>query len=50
MDQTLIAALVILQLGFMLLALIWRFDFSPFMILIIAILNDGMSSTCSSSK
>lgn len=26
----------------MLLALIWRFDFPPFMVLIIAILNDGM--------
>jgi hypothetical protein len=31
------------QLGFLLLALIWKFDFSPFMVLIIAILNDGMS-------
>ena len=30
-----------LQLGFMLLALIWKFDFPPFMVLIIAILNDG---------
>lgn len=29
------------QLGFMLLALIWKFDFPPFMVLIIAILNDG---------
>jgi hypothetical protein len=29
------------QLGFMLIALIWKFDFSPFMVLIIAILNDG---------
>ncbi|KAF5796937.1 putative P-type H(+)-exporting transporter [Helianthus annuus] len=28
-------------LGFMLLALIWKFDFLPFMVLIIAILNDG---------
>lgn len=26
----------------MLLALIWKFDFPPFMVLIIAILNDGM--------
>jgi len=25
----------------MLLALIWKFDFPPFMVLIIAILNDG---------
>lgn len=30
-----------MQLGFMLIALIWKFDFSPFMVLIIAILNDG---------
>ncbi|XP_058185364.1 plasma membrane ATPase 1-like isoform X1 [Rhododendron vialii] len=28
-------------LGFMLLTLIWKFDFPPFMVLIIAILNDG---------
>lgn len=28
-------------MGFMLITLIWRFDFSPFMILIIAILNDS---------
>lgn len=27
----------------MLIALIWKFDFSPFMILVIAILNDGES-------
>jgi H+-transporting ATPase len=27
--------------GFMFIALIWQFDFSPFMVLIIAILNDG---------
>ncbi|KAF5941148.1 hypothetical protein HYC85_022315 [Camellia sinensis] len=33
------------MLGFMLLALIWRFDFPPFMVLIIAILNDG-KNTC----
>ncbi|KAL7612881.1 hypothetical protein Lser_V15G05520 [Lactuca serriola] len=26
----------------MLLALIWKFDFPPFMALIIAILNDGL--------
>ncbi|KAJ6970359.1 hypothetical protein NC653_034832 [Populus alba x Populus x berolinensis] len=29
-------------LGFMLLALLWKFDFPPFMVLIIAILNDGL--------
>ncbi|KAL3688996.1 hypothetical protein R1sor_015305 [Riccia sorocarpa] len=32
-------------LGFMLMTLIWRFDFSPFMILVIAILNDGTIMT-----
>lgn len=30
-----------LQFGFMFIALIWEFDFAPFMVLIIAILNDG---------
>ena len=30
-----------MQFGFMFIALIWKFDFSPFMVLIIAILNDG---------
>ena len=30
-----------MQLGFVLLALIWEYDFPPFMVLIIAILNDG---------
>jgi hypothetical protein len=34
-------------LGFMLIALIWKFDFAPFMVLIIAILNDGMCSSFS---
>ncbi|GJR85460.1 hypothetical protein Tco_0209471 [Tanacetum coccineum] len=33
------------KIGFMLLALIWRFDFPPFMVLIIAILNDGTIMT-----
>lgn len=32
---------ILLQLGFVLLALIWEYDFPPFMVLIIAILNDG---------
>lgn len=30
-----------MQLGFVLLASIWEYDFPPFMVLIIAILNDG---------
>ncbi|MBA0628178.1 hypothetical protein Godav_022945 [Gossypium davidsonii] len=35
---------------FMLLALIWKFDFSPFMVLIIAILNDGTIMTISKDR
>lgn len=34
-----------MQLGFVLLALIWEYDFPPFMVLIIAILNDGKFSS-----
>ncbi|EEC69747.1 hypothetical protein OsI_39279 [Oryza sativa Indica Group] len=37
-------------LGFMLLALIWKFDFPPFMVLIIAILNDGTIMTISKDR
>eukprot|EP00246_Nothoceros_aenigmaticus_P007628 TRINITY_DN2157_c0_g2_i1.p1 TRINITY_DN2157_c0_g2~~TRINITY_DN2157_c0_g2_i1.p1 ORF type:complete len:962 (+),score=189.36 TRINITY_DN2157_c0_g2_i1:359-3244(+) len=37
-------------LGFLLLALIWRFDFSPFMVLIIAVLNDGTIMTISKDR
>ncbi|CAH9106786.1 unnamed protein product [Cuscuta europaea] len=37
-------------LGFLLIALIWKFDFSPFMVLIIAILNDGTIMTISKDK
>ncbi|KAM0066208.1 putative P-type H(+)-exporting transporter [Helianthus debilis subsp. tardiflorus] len=37
-------------IGFMLIALIWQFDFSPFMVLIIAILNDGTIMTISKDK
>ncbi|XP_042445523.1 plasma membrane ATPase-like [Zingiber officinale] len=37
-------------LGFMLIALIWQFDFSPFMVLIIAILNDGTIMTISKDR
>ncbi|XP_042374705.1 ATPase 6, plasma membrane-type-like isoform X3 [Zingiber officinale] len=36
--------------GFLLIALIWQFDFSPFMILIIAILNDGTIMTISKDR
>lgn len=31
----------VLQLGFMLLTVFWKFDFPPFMVLVIAVLNDG---------
>ncbi|EEF38863.1 H(\+)-transporting atpase plant/fungi plasma membrane type, putative [Ricinus communis] len=37
-------------MGFMLVALIWKFDFSPFMVLIIAILNDGTIMTISKDR
>ncbi|GMJ05179.1 hypothetical protein HRI_004187100 [Hibiscus trionum] len=33
-----------IMFGFMFIALIWKFDFAPFMVLIIAILNDGERS------
>ncbi|KAL1553867.1 Plasma membrane ATPase 4 [Salvia divinorum] len=36
--------------GFMLISLIWKFDFSPFMVLIIAILNDGTIMTISKDR
>ncbi|PON60865.1 P-type ATPase [Parasponia andersonii] len=37
-------------LGFMLLAIFWRFDFPPFMVLVIAILNDGTIMTISKDR
>ncbi|XP_074275880.1 plasma membrane ATPase-like isoform X2 [Silene latifolia] len=37
-------------IGFMLIALIWKFDFSPFMVLIIAVLNDGTIMTISKDR
>ncbi|KAF5198134.1 Plasma membrane atpase, partial [Thalictrum thalictroides] len=36
--------------GFMFIALIWKFDFSPFMVLIITILNDGTIMTISKDR
>ncbi|GLT25409.1 hypothetical protein SLA2020_005400 [Shorea laevis] len=41
---------ICIVLGFMLVALIWKFDFSPFMLLIIAILNDGTIMTISKDR
>ncbi|KAJ0984843.1 hypothetical protein J5N97_003199 [Dioscorea zingiberensis] len=37
-------------LGFLLIALIWKYDFPPFMVLIIAILNDGTIMTISKDR
>ncbi|KAJ8774404.1 hypothetical protein K2173_012478 [Erythroxylum novogranatense] len=37
-------------LGFMLLTVCWKFDFPPFMVLIIAILNDGTIMTISKDR
>jgi len=37
-------------LGFMLLNLFWRFDFPPFMVLVIAVLNDGTIMTISKDR
>ncbi|GMN56394.1 hypothetical protein TIFTF001_025510 [Ficus carica] len=37
-------------LGFMLLSVFWRFDFPPFMVLVIAILNDGTIMTISKDR
>ncbi|PWZ58273.1 Plasma membrane ATPase 4 [Zea mays] len=37
-------------LGFMFIALIWQYDFSPFTVLIIAILNDGTIMTISKDR
>ncbi|BBN01709.1 H+-transporting ATPase [Marchantia polymorpha subsp. ruderalis] len=37
-------------LGFLLLALIWKFDFSAFMVLVMAILNDGTIMTISKDR
>ncbi|KAL8094740.1 ATPase 8, plasma membrane-type [Apium graveolens] len=37
-------------MGFMLISLIWQFDFAPFMVLIIAVLNDGTIMTISKDR
>lgn len=37
-------------LGFMLLSCIWRFNFPPFMVLVIAVLNDGTIMTISKDR
>lgn len=37
-------------LGFMLLTVFWKFDFPPFMVLVIAVLNDGTIMTISKDR
>ncbi|KAK9911014.1 hypothetical protein M0R45_034943 [Rubus argutus] len=37
-------------LGFMLLAVFWKFDFPPFMVLVLAVLNDGTIMTISKDR
>ncbi|KAI3829149.1 hypothetical protein L1987_03265 [Smallanthus sonchifolius] len=37
-------------LGFMLLCIFWKFDFPPFMVLVIAVLNDGTIMTISKDR
>ncbi|KAH0938326.1 hypothetical protein HID58_005787 [Brassica napus] len=45
-----VAVMVHAWFAFMLIALIWEFDFSAFMVLIIAILNDGTIMTISKDR
>lgn len=40
-NNTIFFYALVLQMGFMLLCVFWEFDFPPFMVLVIAILNDG---------
>ncbi|KAL8141282.1 hypothetical protein V2J09_007303 [Rumex salicifolius] len=43
-------SVIISALGFMLLTVFWKFDFPPFMVLVIAILNDGTIMTISKDR
>ncbi|BBN01706.1 hypothetical protein MPTK1_2g09650 [Marchantia polymorpha subsp. ruderalis] len=45
-----IAINIHIVLGFLLLATIWKFDFSPFMVLVIAVLNDGTIMTIAKDR
>uniref|UniRef100_A0A453JB45 Uncharacterized protein n=1 Tax=Aegilops tauschii subsp. strangulata TaxID=200361 RepID=A0A453JB45_AEGTS len=47
---SMIKNLTCVQLGFLLLACLWKFDFPPIMVLLIAILNDGTIMTISKDK
>jgi len=41
---TLRIQILCVQLGFLLLACFWKFDFPPMLVLVIAILNDGKNT------
>jgi hypothetical protein len=43
-----LCVLLSVQLGFLLLACFWRFDFPPMLVLVIAILNDGNKTAAGS--
>ncbi|GLT58309.1 hypothetical protein SLA2020_312110 [Shorea laevis] len=45
-----VAATVHIVFSFLIIALVWQFDFDPFMVLIIAILNDGTIMTISRDR
>ncbi|GKU87503.1 hypothetical protein SLEP1_g1895 [Rubroshorea leprosula] len=45
-----VAATIHIVFSFLIIALVWKFDFAPFMVLIIAILNDGTVMTISRDR
>ncbi|GLU01143.1 hypothetical protein SLE2022_184680 [Rubroshorea leprosula] len=45
-----VAATIHIVFSFLIIALVWKFDFAPFMVLIIAILNDGTIMTISRDR
>ena len=49
-NYTIYAVSLTIRMGFLLVALVWEFDFAPFMVLIIAILNDGTIMTISKDR
>ena len=49
-NYTIYAVSITIRMGFLLVALVWEFDFAPFMVLIIAILNDGIIMTISKDR
>ena len=49
-NYTIYAVSIAIRMGFLLVALVWEFDFAPFMVLIIAVLNDGTIMTISKDR